>query len=79
MLDFSLMSKKCNSSSFLIALGQKLILFQFRMATPACFLGPFVWKNWFPALFSEVVSVVDTEVCFLHAAKCWILFTYSVS
>ena len=28
--------------------------------------------------YSEVVSVFVTEVCFLYAAKCWILFMYPV-
>ena len=42
--------------SFLIAYGWKSILLDIRMATPACFLGPFAWKT-FPALYSEIVSV----------------------
>jgi hypothetical protein len=39
-----LMSMKCPSLSFLITLGWKSILFDIRMATPACFFGPFAWK-----------------------------------
>ena len=39
-----LMSIKCPSLSFLITLGWKSILSDIRMATPACSLGPFVWK-----------------------------------
>ena len=47
---------KCPSLSFLITLGWKLILFDIRMATPACFFEPFAWKKFFPAFYSEVVS-----------------------
>ena len=39
-----LMSMKCPSLSFLITLGWKSILFDIRMATPACFFRPFAWK-----------------------------------
>jgi hypothetical protein len=39
-----LMSMKCSSLSFLITLGWKSILFDIRMATPACFFWPFAWK-----------------------------------
>ena len=39
-----LMRMKCPSLSFLITLGWRLILFDIRMATPACFLGPFAYK-----------------------------------
>jgi hypothetical protein len=35
-------------------------------------------ENCFPALYSEVVSLFDTKMCFLYAAKCWALFTYPV-
>ena len=35
---------RCPSLSFLITLGWKSILFDIRMATPACFFGPFGWK-----------------------------------
>jgi hypothetical protein len=35
------------------------------MATPACFLGQFAWKTFFPVLYSEVVSVFVAEACFL--------------
>ena len=38
------MSKKCPSLSFLITFGWKFTLFDIRIATPACFLGPFAWK-----------------------------------
>jgi hypothetical protein len=39
-----LMSMNCHSLPFLITLGWKLILFDIRMATPACFFRPFAWK-----------------------------------
>jgi hypothetical protein len=39
------------------------------MPIPACFLGSFAWKNFFPAFDSEVVSVFVIEVCFLYAAR----------
>ena len=42
------------------------------------FLGTICLENCFPSLYSEVVFVFDTEVCFLYAAKCWVLFMYSV-
>ena len=68
-----LMSMKCPSLSFLITLGWKLILFNIKMATPACFFGPFTWKIVFQPF--EVLSVFVPEVGFLYAAKCWVLFT----
>ena len=39
-----------------------MILFDIRMTTAACFLGPFAWKNCFPAFYSKVESVFVTEV-----------------
>ena len=39
-----LMSMKCPSLSVLITLGVKAILFDIKMATPACFFGPFALK-----------------------------------
>jgi hypothetical protein len=32
---------------WLITFGWKLIIFDIRMATSACFLGPFIWENIF--------------------------------
>jgi hypothetical protein len=40
------------------------------------FLGTICLENYFPAFYSEVIFVFDTEVHFLYAAKCWVLFTY---
>ena len=39
-----LMTMKCPSLSFLITLAWKLILFDIRMATPACFLDRLLGK-----------------------------------
>jgi hypothetical protein len=41
---FYLIRMKYPSLSFLITLGWKSILFDIRMATPACFFRPFAWK-----------------------------------
>lgn len=54
--------------SFLITFGWMSILFSIRMATLACFLQLFDW-NFFLALYSELVSVFVTEVCFQYAAN----------
>jgi hypothetical protein len=48
---FNLVSMKCPSPSLLINFGSKSILLDIRMATPACFLGPFVWKLFSFSLF----------------------------
>ena len=72
------MSKKFPSLSFLITFGWKSTLFDIRMATPACFLGPIAWNIFFPTFYSEIVSVFASEMHFLYAAKCWILFMYPV-
>ena len=50
------------------------------MAAPAFFLGTICLENYFPAFYSEVVSVFVTEVHFLYAentGSC--LFIQSVS
>lgn len=41
---------------------------------PACFLVIFARNILFPPFYPEV-SVIDAEVCFLKAAKLWILFS----
>ena len=71
-----LMNMKYPSLSFLISLGWELILVNIGMFTAACFLGPFAWKTFFPSFYFEIVSIFVVEVCFLYAAKCWILFVY---
>ena len=48
------------------------------MATAACFWGAFAFETFFPALFSEVVSFLLAEVCFLYAAEGWILIIFSL-
>ena len=50
----------------------KSILPDIKMATPACFLGPFLW-NIFPFFDSEVMYILDIKVCFLDAVERWIL------
>jgi hypothetical protein len=48
---------KFPSLSFLITLICKSILFDIRMATPACFFGPFAWKIVFqPFTLRECLS-----------------------
>ena len=75
---FSLMRMKCLSFPIsLITFCRKSILLDIRMQYPACILGPLVW-NFFPAFYSERVLSFATEVCFLNATKCWVLFTYPV-
>jgi hypothetical protein len=41
------------------------ILLNIGMATPACFLGLFAWETFYPALFSDIVSVFVAKVWFL--------------
>jgi hypothetical protein len=43
---FPLMNMKCPSKCFVI-FCRKSTLLDIRMATPACFLGPFAWKTFF--------------------------------
>ena len=63
-----MMSIKCPSPSLLVDFCLKSILLDIRITIPACFLGPVDWKT-FPTLYSEVISVFEVEVCFLHTAK----------
>ena len=60
---------------FLITLGWKSILFDIRMATPLQLVS---WDHFLGKLFSSLLlwghSVFVTEVNFLYAAKCWVLF-----
>jgi hypothetical protein len=58
------MSIKCPSLSFLKTLGWNSILFNIRMATPACFL-----ENYFLAFYSKVVSLFVPKVGIRYAAK----------
>ena len=65
---FSLMNMKCPSPSLLITFGWIISIFlNIRTSTPVCFLGPFVWKIFFPALYSEIITIFVTEVCFLSS------------
>ena len=43
----SLIRMKCPSLSLLISFSLKSILLDIKMATPACFLGPFAWNIFF--------------------------------
>ena len=64
-----MMSMKCPSPSLLIDFGLNSSLLDIRIATPSCFLGSFDWKNLFPTLYSEVMSIFEVEVCFLYAEE----------
>ena len=66
----------CPSPSLLINFGLRSILLGIKIATPACLLGTFAWKIFFPILYPEVMSIIDVEVCFLYAAEKWILFLH---
>ena len=59
------MSIKYPSSSPLIDFSLKSILLDFRIAIPACFLGPFKLENLFPVFYSEVMSVIEIKMCFI--------------
>ena len=72
---FPVTNMKCSSLSLLTDFSLKFILLDIRIATPACFLGPFDLYI-FPTLYSEAMSVFEVEVCFLYAAEGWILFSY---
>ena len=62
---FPLMNMKCPSSSCLITFGWKSILLDIRMATPACFLGPFAYKSFFlPFTLRQCLSM------FLRCVSC---------
>jgi hypothetical protein len=66
--------------SFLIFFGKLLVESRFYLifnGYSSLFLGTIFWENYFPAFYFEVVPVFDTEVRFLYAAKCWVLFPYS--
>ena len=67
------MSMQCPSPSFLITFGWKSILLDIRMATPACFLGPFAWKLFFPTFYFEGISVFDSVFsCMQQNAGSWL-------
>ena len=53
---------KCPFLSHLIDFILKSTLIDIRIATPACFLGPFDWKNFFPSLYSKAITLFDVEV-----------------
>ena len=58
--------------SFLISLinfGWKSILLDIRIATPACFLGPFDWKILFQPFTVSYMSIFSVEICSLFATS----------
>ena len=69
---------KCPSLSLLTGFSLKSVLLDIRIATPACFLGPFDWKIFSPTFYSEVMSIFEVEMCFLFSAEVWILFSYPI-
>ena len=54
---------KCPSLS-LMDFSLNSIFLDIMIAKPSCFLGPLNW-NFFPTLYSKVMSVFEVEVCFL--------------
>ena len=63
------MNIKCPFLHLLINLSLKSILLDIRIDIPACFLDPFDWKNLFPTLYSEVISLWKADVCFCTKQK----------
>ena len=59
------MSMKCPSPSLLIDYSLKSILLDIRMATPACFLGPFAWKT-----FSQPFTLSRCLSLWLRCVSC---------
>ena len=59
------MSMKCPSLSLLIDFSLKSILLDIRMATPACFLGPFAWKT-----FSQPFTLSRCLSLWLRCVSC---------
>ena len=60
---FPLMNMKCHSLSLLITLD----LFDIRMATPTCFLGPFVWRIVFqPFTLWQCLSFSLMQVSYMQ-------------
>jgi hypothetical protein len=51
---------------------------QYLNSYSSLFLGTICLEKCFTTFHSEVVSVFVTEVCFLYASKCWVLFIYPV-
>jgi hypothetical protein len=72
------MNMKYPSSSHLITFAWKSILLEIKMATLTSFLRAFTLKNFLHPFMLRLVPVFVIKVCFLYAAKCWILFAYPV-
>ena len=54
---FPVTNMKCPSLSLLINFSLRFILLDIRIATPACFLGPFDWNIFFPNFYCETMSL----------------------
>lgn len=48
------------------------ILSDIKMATSACFLGSMSQTTFFLSFYSEMISLLNDEECFLDAAEKWI-------
>ena len=66
---FPLMNIKCPSSSHFLTIGYEDGNFYL-------FPRTICLEDLFPSFYSEIVFVLVIEMCFLYAAKCWILFAY---
>ena len=76
MVDFSFDDYEV---SFLISLDNfllKVYFIGYMDDISSLFLGTICLEDLFPSFYSEIVSAFVVEVCFLYAAKCWILFEY---
>lgn len=69
---FPLMSIQRPSLSHRTSFGLNSILSDVRVAKPICFSVSFAWNTLSHPCYSQVVSSVDHEVCFLEATKRWI-------
>ena len=74
LVDFSFDEYVVSFTIFFENFGWNSFLLDTSIASPTCFLGPFF--GFFSLdFYFEVLSVFVTEVYFLYAAKCWVLFT----
>jgi hypothetical protein len=78
LVDFSFDEYEMSFLNFFDNFWLKINFIQYWNGYSSLFLGTICLEKNFPALYSVVVSVFVTEVGFLYAAKCWVLFTYPV-
>ena len=71
---FPLTSIRCPSLSFLMTFGWKSILFDIRIATPACVLGPFAWKIVF-----QPFILVWLILCIVLVVSLWLILALSLT